>query len=246
MGEPGERAPGGAVGEVELDLDHAMPGAHGVDRHPDLHAEAVRERQHVAQRPLAQRPLPGYGGPGPQPAAPADRPAGEAEREPDAAAGARGEGADGDVRVPARDRVGERGQLDRRVAEIAVAENEDRFELGWGVVVRGSSAGAWAPSRASRAARVTAAPLPITRALRTTCAPAARAIAGVASVEPSSATQIGAPGNARASAPSVAAMRSASLCAATTTTVRGRVDRSAALSIVPVQWWRPAYGGSND
>jgi acetyl-CoA carboxylase biotin carboxyl carrier protein len=55
-------------------------------------------------------------------------------------------------------------------------------------------------------------------------------------VEPSSATQIGAPGNARARAASVAAMRSASLRAATTTTVR--VDRSAALSIVRVQWWR--------
>jgi hypothetical protein len=54
----------------------------------------------------------------------------------------------------------------------------------------------------------------------------------VASLEPSSATQTGAQGNARASAASVAAMRWASLWAATTMAVRGWADRSAALSIV--------------
>jgi hypothetical protein len=76
--------------------------------------------------------------------------------------------------------------------------------------------------------------LPSTRVLLSTCAPAARAIAAVASLEPSSATQIGALGNARASAASVAAMRGASLWAATRIVVCGCVDRSATLSIVLV------------
>ena len=42
--EAGERAAGGAMGEVELDLGDAMPRACGVDAHPDLHAKAGRER----------------------------------------------------------------------------------------------------------------------------------------------------------------------------------------------------------
>ena len=50
MDEPGERAAARAVLEVELDLDDAVAGAHRVDRHADLHAEPVRERQHVFER----------------------------------------------------------------------------------------------------------------------------------------------------------------------------------------------------
>jgi hypothetical protein len=127
VGEPGGRAPGGAVGEVEVELDDSVPGADGVDGHADLHAEAVGERQHAAQRLLAERALPGDRRAGVEAAAPADGAAGKAEREPDAAADARGKRADGDVRIPARNRAGERGERSRGVAEIAVAEYEDRF-----------------------------------------------------------------------------------------------------------------------
>jgi hypothetical protein len=127
VGEPGGRAPGGAVVQVEVELDDSMSGADGVDGHADLHAEAVGERQHVQQRVFAERALPGDRRTGVEAAAPPDGPTGEAEREPDAAADARGERADGDVRVPARDRVRERGERARGVAEIAVAEYEDRF-----------------------------------------------------------------------------------------------------------------------
>ena len=111
MGEAGERASAGAVGELELDLEHTMPSTDGVDRHPDLHAVAVRERQHVAQRLFAQRPLPGDGSASVEAAAPTNGPAGKREREPEAAADARGEGADGELGVPARDGVGERDEL---------------------------------------------------------------------------------------------------------------------------------------
>jgi hypothetical protein len=50
VGKSSEGATGGAVGEVELYLGDAMPGTHGVERHPDLHAEAAREREHVLER----------------------------------------------------------------------------------------------------------------------------------------------------------------------------------------------------
>jgi hypothetical protein len=59
--EARERASAGAVGKVELDLDHTMPRADGVDGDPDLHAEAVGERQHVFESVSSQRPLPGDG-----------------------------------------------------------------------------------------------------------------------------------------------------------------------------------------
>ena len=59
MDESGERAPARAVLELELDLDHPVAGAHRVDRHADLHAETVRERQHVFERAAGQRALPG-------------------------------------------------------------------------------------------------------------------------------------------------------------------------------------------
>ena len=80
------------------------------------------------------------------------------------------------------------------------------------------------------AAAVMAPPLPMSRPVETTCTPAARATAAVSSVEPSSATTTCAPGNARASAASVAPRRSPSLWAATRITVSiglGSVPRHA-------------------
>ena len=59
MEEATEAAPGGSMSEVELDLLHTVTRAHGVDRHGDLHSVAGRERQHCAQRLMAERPLPG-------------------------------------------------------------------------------------------------------------------------------------------------------------------------------------------
>ena len=56
-GSPRRRAAGRAVREVELDLHDAEARADGVDRHPDLHAVAARERQHVPERLAAERPL---------------------------------------------------------------------------------------------------------------------------------------------------------------------------------------------
>jgi hypothetical protein len=133
MEEPAERATAGAVFEVELDLDDAMPRAHGVDRHCDLHAEAVRERQHVFERSAAQRALTGDRRACAQPAgARANGPAREPEREPESAAEAPAEHRHGEIALAARDRIGERAQLRGRVAEVPVAENEER--LGGGSV----------------------------------------------------------------------------------------------------------------
>ena len=75
-------------------------------------------------------------------------------------------------RLAARDRIGQRAELRGGVAEVAVAEDEDRSAVRIApdrCRLRRSRAVA---RSASRAARVTAAPLPIAAALRTTRAPA--------------------------------------------------------------------------
>ncbi len=51
MEKAGGSATGGAMGKVKIDLDDAMTGADGVDRHADLHAEPGGEREHVASDP---------------------------------------------------------------------------------------------------------------------------------------------------------------------------------------------------
>jgi hypothetical protein len=79
-----------------------------------------------------------------------------------------------------------------------------------------------------------AAPLPDLAPLETTVAPACSAIRAVASREPSSATHWRAPGSARESPASVAAIVAASSRAATMA-ARAGGDRSAAASIVPAQ-----------
>lgn len=108
MQKASERASAGTMGEIELDLQYPMPCADGVDSHADLHAEAVSEWQHVFERSLSQRPLPGDGRAHPHAAAPTNRPAGEAECEPEATADTRGEGGDRHIGIPARNSVGQR------------------------------------------------------------------------------------------------------------------------------------------
>ena len=126
VGEAGERAAAGAVGEVELVLAQAVAGAHRVDRHPDLHPVAAGEGQGRAQRVDPQRPLAGDRRLGHEAAAAADRPAGEAERQAEAAADAAAEGGDREVALAALDRRDQRRQRGRRAAEVAVAEQHDR------------------------------------------------------------------------------------------------------------------------
>src|SRR5450759_1910586 len=46
-----------AMVEIDLDLHHAPSGARGVDRHPDLHAEPVGEREHLLEHTRPQGPL---------------------------------------------------------------------------------------------------------------------------------------------------------------------------------------------
>jgi len=125
--ETGGRASAGAVGEVELDLRYAMSRADGVDRHRDLHAEAVSERQYVFERSPSQRSLPGDGRARALATAPINGPAREREREAEATADTNGEGRDRHIGIPRSDHVDQCRKLDRRVAEIAVAENEYRF-----------------------------------------------------------------------------------------------------------------------
>ncbi|MGD1056823.1 MAG: hypothetical protein ABR992_05340 [Solirubrobacteraceae bacterium] len=84
----------------------------------------MSERQHVFQCSSSQRPLPGDGRAHPQPATPTNRPAREAEREPEATPDTSGKGRDRHIGIPARNSVKERRKLDRRVSEITVAENE--------------------------------------------------------------------------------------------------------------------------
>src|ERR1700722_14662070 len=79
------RASAGAMGQLKLELAHLPAAAHSVDRHADLHARPVRERQHVGEYPGAQGALPGDGSDRLQPAATTERPAGECERQPEAA-----------------------------------------------------------------------------------------------------------------------------------------------------------------
>ena len=191
------------MGEVELVLAQAEAGADGVDRHPDLHAVAAGEGQRRPQGLDPQRALAGDRRPRLQAAAAADRPAGEAEREAEAAADPAGEGGDRDVALAPLDRLDQRRQL---AAEAPRSPSQSR-----------TSAGAGSALSAASAAAVTSAPLPCGRPRLTTCAPAAIATSAVPSVEASSATHSAAPGNAPRSAASVAAIRSASLRAATIT-----------------------------
>ncbi len=136
MGESGGRAVGRPMAEVELDLEHAMAGADGVDRHPDLHPEAVRERQHVPQDARAKGALPGDRRPCAQPAPATDRPAGESHGQAQPAAYAPREHGHRDVRVSRAHRPRQLLQGARGRAEIAVTQDEH----GLAVPVRADAA----------------------------------------------------------------------------------------------------------
>src|SRR5207245_722662 len=81
--EAGRRARARAVAEIELELEHAVARAGSVDRHTELHAEPAREGKHVRQNARAQRALSGDRSARANAAAPANRKAREAEREPE-------------------------------------------------------------------------------------------------------------------------------------------------------------------
>ena len=112
--------------ELELDLGQRQTGAVGVHRHADLHSEAWRERRDRRRRPRRERALTRDRGGRAKPGEVRDRPAGEPERQPEAAADATGERRDREVRAVRREGLDESGQLRRRGAEVAVAQDESR------------------------------------------------------------------------------------------------------------------------
>jgi acetyl-CoA carboxylase biotin carboxyl carrier protein len=122
--EAAQAATGRAVDERQRVLAHAQPGARDVDRHPDLHPEPRRERQRRPQRGRRQRTLAGDRSVQREPAAAPHRPAGEPQREPEAAARAPLERTDGEVGLPAAHGVREPHEVRRGVREIPVAEHD--------------------------------------------------------------------------------------------------------------------------
>ena len=108
--EAGAALAGRAVREVELDLADAIAGADGVDRHPDLHPVAGANGSDGAQRVELHRPLAGDRRRRLEPAAPADRPAGEAQGEAEAAADALAKTGDREVALAGLDRLDQRHQ----------------------------------------------------------------------------------------------------------------------------------------
>ena len=114
VGEPGEGATGRPVREVELVLAQGVAGADRIDSHPHLHPVAVRERQRRPQHLGSHRPLSRDRRRRLEPAAAADRPAGEPERNAEAPSEPAAEGGDGEVALAALDRVDERRSASRR------------------------------------------------------------------------------------------------------------------------------------
>src|SRR5215218_8823576 len=100
MEEAAEVSAGGAVLQVELVLAQAVAAADGIDGHPDLHPIALREREDRPQRLCPERPLAGDRRLRLEAAEPPDRPAGEPEREAEAAADPPAEGRHREVALP--------------------------------------------------------------------------------------------------------------------------------------------------
>src|SRR4051812_5509045 len=101
MREPAESASRRAVLERQLDLHEPKARAVGVDRHRRLHAEAWREGEHGLQDLRPQSTLTGDRGTGLESRAAPDRPAREADRDPEATADAPRERGHGQVAVAA-------------------------------------------------------------------------------------------------------------------------------------------------
>jgi hypothetical protein len=126
VAEAGEAATGGAVLEREFYLAHPVAGPHRVDGHPHLHSVAAREGKHGAQNLGPHRSLAGDRCLRLEAAEAPDRPAGEAKREAEAAADPVGEGGHGKVAVAVANRLDERPEPARRIAQVTVAEQDDR------------------------------------------------------------------------------------------------------------------------
>ena len=165
-----------------------VAGADRVDRHPDLHPVAGGEREHVAERGGAHRPLARDRRGRLEAAEPLDRPARVALGEAEAAADLALEGGDREIALAVLDRLEQREQAGGGLAEVAVAEQDGR------VARRGRRA------RRSQAA-VMLPPLPCGRLRPITVAPAASATSRVPSSEASSATKRRRGPGRRASAP---------------------------------------------
>jgi hypothetical protein len=84
--EAGRVEAGRPVLEVELQLMHREAGAHGVDRHPRLDAEAGRDREAAGARASREQTLAGQRLARLEARREGDEPAGRALRQPEAAA----------------------------------------------------------------------------------------------------------------------------------------------------------------
>ena len=169
--------------ERQLDLLDAVAGADRVHGHPDLHPEAVGERQHVAQH--ARRASPAGRRSEPSASNPHSRLIWSprvAERDPEASALAPRERGDREVALATLDRLDQGDQLARRLAEVAVAEQD-------------APRPAPPPESSASAAAVTLPPLPCGRLAADHAWPrGCIATSAVPSSEASSATTSSAPG----------------------------------------------------
>ena len=110
-----------AVSEVQLVLAQAIAGANRVDRHPHLHPVAAGEWQGGAKDLDAQGALAGDRGRGLDAAEAADRPAGEAEGDAEATAGAAREGGYREVALTGADGLDQRTEPRGGRPEVGVA-----------------------------------------------------------------------------------------------------------------------------
>ncbi len=228
--EAGERAPARAVREIELDLlarDARRGRRRWSFRSP---CRSRRQRQHVLERLLAERTLPGDRSARAQPAASRDRPAREAQREPEAAARPPAKAATARSARPRATALASGAEPARPSRPRSPSQSTNTSSAP-------PAASADLGSAAFRPPRVTAPPLPTTRSRAPRSAPALACELGVASLEPSSATHSAAPGNAvrerrqrRRDPVGLVAGRDHDASAR-----EHRGGRSAALSIVPRQ-----------
>src|SRR5436305_2031996 len=129
MEEAAEAAASAAVGEVQLVLADLVAGADRVDGHAQLHAIAAGEGQRGAQRLDPHRALARDRGGRVEAAKSPDRPVSESQREAEAAADPIREDRHREVAIPSLDRIHERYEPRRRIAQVAVAQQDDLRRL---------------------------------------------------------------------------------------------------------------------
>jgi acetyl-CoA carboxylase biotin carboxyl carrier protein len=115
---------GGAVLEVELDLRDPGTGSHRVDRHCSFDPEAAGERQELRDQVGPQGALTRDRGLELETGEAADGPAGEADRNPEAAPFAARERTDREIAAAGLHSLDERAQLARRGTEVTVAKDD--------------------------------------------------------------------------------------------------------------------------